>query len=177
MLSKNVTNKICTPKFESQIFSLFDTSTLHQFAKFNDFLNPKNLTNFVSLPWKHHNRNCHRPWNWSFLTKATQLEQLLLVLHNTHHLGPEVHYFSSKLSVLHLWRLLVSNGHCQLCHWGIYTNRQWGRGHNLDLGYPGCIGEIRPELLLLLLLWHPVYSLKERNQIIIILVNDKESLW
>ena len=49
MLSKNANNKKCAPKFilldESfvrfltlQILALFDTSTLHQFAKFNDFL-------------------------------------------------------------------------------------------------------------------------------------------
>ena len=59
MLSKNVNNKKCAPKliffnekkmrnipmifdikndFESQILALFDTSPLHQFSKFKNFL-------------------------------------------------------------------------------------------------------------------------------------------
>ena len=42
----------------------FDTSPLNQFSKFNNFLwvcwfLGKNLSNFVSLPWKLHNRYCH----------------------------------------------------------------------------------------------------------------------
>ena len=50
--------------FESQISALFDTSPLRQYANFNDFIWQqliffKNLSNFVSFPWKLHNRYCH----------------------------------------------------------------------------------------------------------------------
>ena len=45
-------------------FSIFDTSLLSQFAKFNDFIwlqliFSQKLSNFVSLPWKLHNRECY----------------------------------------------------------------------------------------------------------------------
>ena len=89
MLSKNVNNKKCAPKliffYEKKIekdsdnfwyrkltlkvkrlgdFALFDTSPLIQFSKFNNFLwvcwfLGKNLSNFVPLVWKLHNRYCH----------------------------------------------------------------------------------------------------------------------
>ena len=50
--------------FESQIAALFDTSLLHQFAKFNDFIwlqliFSQKPSNFVSLLLKLHNRYCH----------------------------------------------------------------------------------------------------------------------
>ena len=51
--------------------ALFDTSPLHQFAKFNDFIwlqliLVKNLSNFVSFPWKLHNQYCHSMYHyWS----------------------------------------------------------------------------------------------------------------
>jgi len=44
---------------------IFDSSPLLQFSKFNNFIWPKliflakNLSNFVSLPWKLHKRYCH----------------------------------------------------------------------------------------------------------------------
>ena len=50
--------------FESQILALFDTSPLHQFLKFNNFLwvcwfLGKNLTNFVPSAWKLDNPYYH----------------------------------------------------------------------------------------------------------------------
>ena len=50
--------------FESQILATFDTSPLHQFAKFNNFLLvcwflDKNLSNFVSPAWKFDNPHYH----------------------------------------------------------------------------------------------------------------------
>ena len=50
--------------FESQILAIFDTSPLHQFEKFNNFLwvcwfSAKIVFNFVSPPWKLHNRYYH----------------------------------------------------------------------------------------------------------------------
>ena len=85
MLSKNANNKKCAPKliffnenkkrkipmiFDkenwlwNQILALFDTSPLHQFSKFNNFLwvcwfSCKNLFNFVYPVWKLHNPYCH----------------------------------------------------------------------------------------------------------------------
>ena len=89
MLSKNVNNKRCAPKLiffnEKKIekdsdnfwyrkltlkvkrlgdFSLFYTSPLTQFSKFNNFLwvcwfLGKNLSNFVPPVWKLHNPYCH----------------------------------------------------------------------------------------------------------------------
>ena len=89
MLSKNVNNKKCAPKFiffnEKKIekdsdnfwyrkltlkvgrlgdFALFDTSPLVQFSKFKNFLwvcwfLGKNLSNFVPPVWKLHNPYCH----------------------------------------------------------------------------------------------------------------------
>ena len=71
MLSKNVNNKKCAPNFQffnekklkkiritfdfgSSIFALFDTSSITQFSKFNNFLSVcwflgRNLSNFVPL--------------------------------------------------------------------------------------------------------------------------------
>ena len=93
MLSKNVNNKKCAPKLiffnEKKIekdsdnfwyrkltlkvkrlgdFALFDTSPLTQFSKFNNFLwvcwfLGKNLSNFVPLVWKLHNRYCHNTYH------------------------------------------------------------------------------------------------------------------
>ena len=102
MLSKNVNNKKCAPKLiffnEKKIekdsdnfwyrkltlkvrrlgdFALFDISPLTQFSKFNTFLwvcwfLGKNLSNFVPLVWKLHNRYCHSTYvveikSWHFL--------------------------------------------------------------------------------------------------------------
>ena len=80
MLSKNVNNKKCAPKFnekkmrkilmilgfESQILALFDTSLIHQFSKFNNFLwvcwfLGKNLSNFVPPAGKLNNPYYHNP--------------------------------------------------------------------------------------------------------------------
>ena len=61
-------NFLITSIFKSLYFlkwcPIFDSSPLLQFSKFNDFLCVcwflvKNLSNFVSLPWKLHNRYCH----------------------------------------------------------------------------------------------------------------------
>ena len=51
--------------FESQTLALFNTSPLHQFPKFNNFLwvccfLAKILSDFVHPAWKLHNRYCHK---------------------------------------------------------------------------------------------------------------------
>ena len=96
MLSINFNNKKCAPKFvffnEKKLrkilmifkienwllkldFGTFDTSSLHQFSKFNNFLwvrwfLGKNLSNFVSRTWKLGKPYCHidrRSW-WNSWT-------------------------------------------------------------------------------------------------------------
>ena len=91
MLSSNVKNKKCAPKFlqwkklrkipmifQRQILALFDTSSIHQFTKFNKFLRTcwflakKNFYNFVPLPWKLHNPYCHRVHTYIFRWKRNK---------------------------------------------------------------------------------------------------------
>jgi hypothetical protein len=88
MLSKNVNNKKCAPKFVlfsknlddfwhrkltlKVIFRHFFTSSHYTNSQnsmisfdYSSFL-ANNLSNFVSLPWKLHNRYCHSPESyWS----------------------------------------------------------------------------------------------------------------
>jgi hypothetical protein len=52
---------------------IFDSSPLLQFSKFNNFIwvcwfSAKKLSNFVSLPWKLHNRYCHDKWLSTMVT-------------------------------------------------------------------------------------------------------------
>ena len=93
MFKKNVNNKKCAPKlvffneknnwerfrwictskidFEIHILALFDTSPLHQFSKFNNFLwvcwfLGKNLSNFVSPAWQLDNPYYHSTQTFVF---------------------------------------------------------------------------------------------------------------
>ena len=55
--------------FESQNLALFDTSPLHQFSNFNNFLwvcwfLGENLSNFVPPTWKFDNPYCHK---WTYI--------------------------------------------------------------------------------------------------------------
>ena len=60
---------------------IFDSSPLLQFSKFNGFLClfwflAKNLSNFVSLPWKLHNWYCHNCKDWPETFCTTKYEEV-----------------------------------------------------------------------------------------------------
>ena len=93
--------------FESQILALFDISSLNQFSKFNNFLwvcwfLSKNLSNFVRLVWKSHNRYCHNMEHAGFDLKSS-------LIHFSNHKLPS---FISK--VLHKSKLKQQRIHLSL---------------------------------------------------------------
>ena len=65
-------------EFDSQILALLDTSLLHQFSKFNNFLwvcwfLDKNLSNFVTPNWKLDNLYYHTQGGLNFQNTSNKL--------------------------------------------------------------------------------------------------------